>query len=110
MATEANKGILKGAGLLTPQAAAASPNDLVIAVNAAEDRLASALVEAEKFLHQKQAAAEGAEFRPKTLHGALKANPAANVAVISVSGGTPPGRPERVARCTCCCSAIMSAR
>ncbi len=34
MATEANKGILKQAGLLTAEAEAASPNDLVIAVSA----------------------------------------------------------------------------
>ena len=32
MGTEANKGLLKNAGLLTPEAEAASPNDLVIAV------------------------------------------------------------------------------
>lgn len=86
MATEANKGILKEAGLLTSQAEAASPNDLVISINAGSDRLEAALAEAEKYLHRKQAAEQVGGFRPKTLHGALKANPAANVAVISVSG------------------------
>ena len=86
MATEANKGILKQAGLLTPEAEAATPNDLVIAVSAADQALAPALVEAEKLLHQKQASEQGGEFRPKTLRGAVKANPAANVAVISVAG------------------------
>ncbi len=39
MATEANKGILEEAGLLTAEAQAASPNDLVIAVSG-EDRRA----------------------------------------------------------------------
>ncbi len=34
MATEANKSILAGAGLLTNEARAATPNDLVIAVSA----------------------------------------------------------------------------
>ena len=86
MATEANKGILKEAGLLTAEAQAASPNDLVIAVSAAADALERTLDEAEKLLHQKRAAAESGEFRPKTLRGAVKANPAANVAVISVAG------------------------
>ncbi len=33
MGTDANKGILKEAGLLSPEAEAASPNDLVIAVS-----------------------------------------------------------------------------
>jgi succinyl-CoA synthetase alpha subunit len=86
MATEANKGILQQAGLLTKEAEAASPNDLVIAVSASSEALAHALAEAEKLLHKKQAAQEGGEFRPKTLRGAVKADPAANVAVISVAG------------------------
>jgi len=86
MATEANKSILKQAGLLTPEAQAASPNDLVIAVSAASEALDHALDEAEKLLRKKQATAEGGEFRPKSLRGAVKANPAANVAVISVAG------------------------
>jgi succinyl-CoA synthetase alpha subunit len=86
MATEANKGILKEAGLLTAEALAASPNDLVIAVSAEEGVLDGALSEAEKLLGKKQAQEQGGEFRPKTLRGALKSNPAANVAVISVAG------------------------
>ncbi|MBN2146494.1 MAG: acyl-CoA synthetase FdrA [Anaerolineales bacterium] len=86
MATEANKGILKEAGLLTPQAEAASPNDLVIAVRADQSTIAAALAEAEKLLQKKQAPSTGVKFRPKTVRGAVKANPSANVAVISVAG------------------------
>src|SRR5574341_74949 len=86
MATEANKAILKEASLLTPEAAAASPNDLVIAIHAADSALAQAVAAVEELLQRKQAQAETAEFRPKTLRGALKANPAANLAVISVAG------------------------
>jgi FdrA protein len=86
MATEANKGILKEAGLLTPVAERASPNDLVIAVSGSEETLDRALAEAEKLLQRKSAEAETAEFRPKTLSGAVKGFPAANVAVISVAG------------------------
>ena len=86
MATEANKGILKQAGLLTAEAQAASANDLVIAVHADEAVLAPALAEAERLLQKKQAAAQGGEFRPKTLRSAVKTNPAANLAVISVAG------------------------
>ena len=87
MATEANKGLLKNAGLLTPEIEAASANDLVIAVSGEGTALEQALVEAEQFLHKKQSSgAQSEEFRPKTLHGALSANPAANLAVISVAG------------------------
>ena len=86
MATEANKGILKEAGLLTPQAAAASANDLVIAISAQDAALDQALAQAELLLQARQPQVEGGEFRPKTLRGALKTNPAANLAVISVAG------------------------
>jgi len=86
MATEANKGILEQAGLLTQQAAVASANDLVIVVSADESALDSALVEAEKLLKPKSEASELTSFRPKTLRAALKSNPNANLAVVSVAG------------------------
>ncbi|MCI0520657.1 MAG: acyl-CoA synthetase FdrA [Chloroflexi bacterium] len=86
MATEANKGILKEAGLLTAEAEAATSNDLVIAVNAAEDLLEGALAEAGQLLQARQAQGDSGEFRSKTVRGALKTHPEANVAVISVAG------------------------
>ena len=86
MATEANKALLREAGLLTPDGQAATPNDLVIVVSADESAAAAALLEAERLLKQKRSSDEGAEFRPKTLRGAVKTNPNANVAVISVAG------------------------
>ncbi|MFN8594838.1 MAG: hypothetical protein U0559_01440 [Anaerolineae bacterium] len=61
-------------------------NDLVIVVSANDAVADAALLEAEKLLKQKRSTDEGAEFRPKTLRGAVKANPKANVAVISVAG------------------------
>ncbi len=91
MATEANIGLLRNAGLLTADVETASPNDLVIAVRAPAEIAAQALEEAEKLLHKKQpesgsAEAGSAGYRPKTLHAACKSNPSANVAVISVAG------------------------
>ncbi len=86
MATEANKALLKESGLLMPAAQAATPNDLVIVVNAHDGAADAALLEAEHLLKQKHSAAEDAEYRPKTLRGAVKMNPTANVAVISVAG------------------------
>src|SRR5512139_1083558 len=86
MATEANKALLNEAGLLTPEARSATPNDLVIVVSANDGEADAALLEAEKLLMQKRSSDEGAEFRPRTLRGAMKLNPIANVAVISVAG------------------------
>jgi FdrA protein len=87
MATEANLSILEGAGLLTDEAKAATPNDLVIAVSTQTEAEAdSALQKAEIMLKKKAAASEGGEFKPKTIRGALSMHPAANMAVISVAG------------------------
>ena len=86
MATEANKAILKEAGLLTPEAGAASPNDLVIAIKADNGALNQAIAEVEKLLQKKGAESQAAEFRPKTLRGAVKSSADANLAVISVAG------------------------
>jgi FdrA protein len=86
MATEANKALLKDSGLLTPDAQAATPNDLVIVVSADDGVVDAALLEAERLLKQKRSSDEGAEFRPRTLRGAVKMDPNANVAVISVAG------------------------
>ncbi len=85
MGTEANKSILMQSGLLTPEADAASPNDLVISVRTEGDADA-ALEEAEKLLNKKQTSEEADEFRPKTVRSAVNARPDANVAIISVSG------------------------
>jgi FdrA protein len=86
MGTEANKGLLKDARLLTPEAEAASPNDLLIAVSGQEDSLEDAIARAESLLGQKQGSISTTEYRPKTLRSAARANPAANLAVISVAG------------------------
>jgi FdrA protein len=87
MATEANKSILDGAGLLTPEASAAGPNDLVIAVAAADAAVGdAALQKAEGLLQKKSAPRVEQGFRPRTIRGALASHPEANVAVISVAG------------------------
>ena len=87
MATEANKSILAGAGLLTSEARAANPNDLVIAVSTKEASVAdSALQKAEVLLKKKAGGGEAGEFKPKTIRGAHSYQPAGNMAVISVAG------------------------
>lgn len=87
MATEANKSILQEAGLLTEEAKAATPNDLVLAVSAQTASVAdSALQKAETMLKSKAASGEAGEYKPKTIRGALSLQTAANMAVISVAG------------------------
>jgi succinyl-CoA synthetase alpha subunit len=88
MATEANKALLREAGMLSAEAEAASPNDLVIAVSGSEAALEPALGEAGRLLQKKTGGAggEGAARKPRSLRAALKAAPEANVAVISVAG------------------------
>lgn len=88
MATEANKSILEDSGLLTDEARSASPNDLVIAVSANDGAADEAIAAAERLLAKKAASGGGsaAEFRPRSLRGAVRALGTANVAVISVAG------------------------
>jgi FdrA protein len=87
MGTEANKAIMKEAGLLTTEAEAATANDLVISVAADSDVAAcAALAKAEELLSRKAAAKEAAEYRPRTIGGAVKSNAQANFCIISVAG------------------------
>jgi len=87
MATDANKSILDEAGLLTADAKAATPNDLVIAVKASSDNAADeALAKADELLSQKAGEDEASDYRPKSIRGAVSSHPDANVAVISVAG------------------------
>ncbi len=86
MATEANKGLLRNSGMLTLEAEAASPNDLVIAVKAGEEAAGRALGEVEKLLRKKPSGEAGGEYQPRTIRAAVRTQPSANVAVISVAG------------------------
>lgn len=87
MGTEANKALLAQANLLTPEAAAASPNDLIIVVRAKESIFDEALAKSDQLLKPAKGGTEGkSEDKPKSIHSAIKKDPEANVAVISVAG------------------------
>lgn len=88
MGTPANQEIISAAGLLTPEAAAARPTDLVIVVSAEDPAAAeAALAKAEAILAQRvEHAADAGLPRPKSLASAVAAAPDANLAVISVAG------------------------
>jgi FdrA protein len=88
MGTPANKQLLAGAGLLTPEGDRAEPNDLVIAVRATSAAEAqSVLAQADVVLTERRAALDVVSRGcPRTLDSALRQLPSANVALISVPG------------------------
>jgi len=91
MATDLNRQVLDAAGLLVQDAQTAGPNDLVIAVRAADAALArSAAERAAASLADRRAssgASDGAvRVQPRSLRSAHRADPAASLAVISVPG------------------------
>src|SRR5712692_801119 len=68
MGTDANKELLRDAGLLTPEAQTARPDDLILSVRAASDAVATgALAHAEVLLVQRREAAPVGTYRPKTV-------------------------------------------
>jgi succinyl-CoA synthetase alpha subunit len=89
MGTPANLALMRDAGLLTAQTQAATPNDLVVAVLAADDAGAAAALAAVDGLLAAgkggQQAADG-QRRPRSLRAAVRQAPDANLAVISVAG------------------------
>lgn len=87
MGTEANKELLSDAGLLTPEAQSARPDDLILAVRAVDDAAAAAaLAQAEALLVQRRETTVGGAYRPKTVASASRMLPGANLALISVPG------------------------
>ncbi len=88
MGTPANKAVLQQAGLLTAEADVAGPNDLLIAVRSRDEPSARAAFDkAQALLAQKPSSAPtGNATRPRSVRAAARAQPGANVAVISVPG------------------------
>lgn len=89
MATPANRELLAGAGLLDAAGAAAGPNDLVVAVAAANPTAAErALGEAARLLDEQAAVAAPSGDRPAPLSiaEAVSELPRANLAIISTPG------------------------
>ena len=93
--TPSNLQIMREAGLLAPPGEAAGPNDLVVAVRAVgEAEAEEALSRARSALAREVAPAEVAEWRPRTLDGAVDRMGDANLVLVS----TPGAHAEREAR------------
>lgn len=87
MATPANRELLAQAGLLTAEAAAAGPNDLFVVIDAAPAAALPARARAEGLLSARRARREhGGRHAPRTIDGALRRMPDADLALISVPG------------------------
>lgn len=88
LATDANKSLLREAGILTSEASSAGPDDLVISVQGrSEEAVARALVLAEELLTAPRGtSAETGAYRPRTIAAAKRMMPDATVAAISVPG------------------------
>ncbi len=89
MGTPPNRALLKEAGLLTPEGEMASPNDLIIAVEADEMAAAQAgaqAAEAALATGRSSVLIGPMTHRPRTLQAAQKMLDGANLALISVPG------------------------
>src|SRR2546428_7769086 len=98
MGTDANKELLRDAGLLTSEAQAARPDDLILAVRAGSGEVAStALRAAETLLVQRRVVAAPSHYQPKTVEPAVRTVARANPDLIALprrisSGGATDGQ------------------
>lgn len=87
MGTPANHDVLAQAGLLTEEARTATPNDLVIVVEAETPAGAeAAAAAAEPLLARSAPRGQTERPQPRTTAGAIRRMPEANLALISVPG------------------------
>ena len=88
MGTEMNVKLLQEMGFGGSPVDRATPNDLIIAVEAADEKSAAGAVEfAEKVMKEKESpTGETWQYRPGSLHAALQALPGANLVMISLPG------------------------
>ena len=88
MGTDNNKELLRQAGLLDDAGLAAGPNDLIVAFDAASPELEPQVLLwfRERLEAREQGLSAGQGYRPRSLEGAVRALPEANLAIISVPG------------------------
>lgn len=88
MGTRENRAILESAGMLLPEFTGTNDADLLVAIKAESDEKAETVLtkidEQLRLLRKKENSTE--DFIPKSLNGALKVLPDANLSLISVAG------------------------
>ncbi|MBD3206815.1 acyl-CoA synthetase FdrA [Candidatus Bathyarchaeota archaeon] len=85
MGTDSNKEILKELGLYDETLDSTTPNDLIISIDAEEDKLDELVVKIEQELTSRRQELEE-EYFPKSLETALESLPDANLLSISIPG------------------------
>ena len=88
MGTKENRSILELVGLFLPEFENTSDTDLLIGFKAESEKIIDyALIRVEElFLEMRNKSDERIEFQPKSLEGAMKQLPDANLSLISVAG------------------------
>ncbi len=88
MGTKENKSILEASGLLLAEFRSAQDADLLIAVKAADDKaVSSGLEKAEVYLREsRKRSSSAAQMSPRSVEGAVKLLPDANLVLISIAG------------------------
>lgn len=99
MGTPANHELLDAAGLVTPEAKAAGPSDLLLAVRADSEAAAeAALAAADRLLEPARAPLAAGHGLPRTLDSARRHSPDANLVAISVPGAYAAAEARRALR------------
>lgn len=88
MGTPANHALLDQIGLATDEGRNATPNDLIITVDAAGDEEAAGAIASVKelLIECRKSREASSEFRPRALDSALRVMPDANLVSISIPG------------------------
>jgi succinyl-CoA synthetase alpha subunit len=86
MGTENNKQLLRDAGLFTAEIERAGANDLIIAVEAESEELASGAISEVEGILEAEAEVEVREIVCKTLKAAVESMPDANLVLVSTPG------------------------
>ena len=86
MGTDLNLDIAKVTGLSSPELEAITPNDFFVALDCENEQVVEAALKALEEQLNKKEESRNAAYYPPTLTSALKADPAINLALISVPG------------------------
>ena len=88
MGTDNNKELLRQVGLLDDAGQSASPNDLIVAFDLSSSELEPEVLSwfQERLAEREQGLSASQGYRPRSLEGAVRALPEANLAIISVPG------------------------
>ena len=101
MASPSNRQIMTDAGLLNDVSIDAKGGDLIIGIRATNaDAAEAARVKANQLLDQPTSSdGDRAKWRPKSIRAAVKANPDANLVLISVAGDFATAEARKALRC-----------